>query len=443
MRLPCSSHPVSSSSGHFHASGQSSGAQLGVSTPTAQHAASMVDVAAPPLRGVVGSGAGSISPTHAPSEVIARLAIDVASALVRRCLESDILPRSFLGSDPGEGDTGNRERRAGDRSSPRRARSPTGWTNRTPSSGRRWPFDRTRSRAGATTMSRARLSKAGSAMVATCLAVTSACNHEAPEPTTEIDPDEDASGAATGELQAPVDPQAYDGCGGFVPIDPGKFEFIPIELIEDIFVHRLPEPTPLGEDVVIHVRFPELGDPSPQPSLVRVLGVKDSPVLMFDSDALAELGHIPKSPGAGFFATFAKSDELGLERRKELENLVLEKEKISDLSFVIEGRHPIAVSTAQPFALDAFLQGDLVGLGRIRITPQSIDQNWLESVFITDPAVVQDPERTYDTCTQEGDACGPWTFCHLMTEMANTSRTGITPEEFTRQWLEQWLDDYP
>lgn len=292
-------------------------------------------------------------------------------------------------------------------------------------------------------MSRTRLSKAGSAMVATCLAVTSACNHESPEPATELGPDEDAPTVGPDELQAPVDPQAYQGCGGFVPIDPGKFEFIPIDLIEDIFVHRLPEPTPLGEDVVIHVRFPEAGDPSPQPSRVRVMGVHDAPVLMFESDTLAELGYIAKSPGAGFFATFAKSDELGLERRVELENRVKEKEKMSDLSFVLEGRHPIALSTAQPFALDAFLQGDLVGLGRIRIIPQSIDHNWLESVFITDPAVVKDPERTYDTCTQEGDACGPWTFCHLMTEMANTSRTGISPEAFTRQWLEQWLQDYP
>ncbi|HET6586086.1 MAG TPA: hypothetical protein VFG69_21660 [Nannocystaceae bacterium] len=280
-------------------------------------------------------------------------------------------------------------------------------------------------------------------MVATCLAVTSACNHEAPEPATELGPDEHDTPAAPGAVQAPADPQAYGGCGPLVPIDPGKFEFIPIELIEDVFIRRLPEPTPLGEDIVIHVRFPELGDPSPQPSLVRVLGVKEAPVLMFHSDTLAELGHLEKSPGPGFFATFARSDDLGLERRKELESQILENDKVADLSFVIEGRHPIAVSTAQPFAIDAFMAGDLVGLGRVRITPQSIEQNWGESVFITDPAVVQDPERTHDTCTQEGDACGPWTFCHLMTEMANTPRTGISPEQFTQQWLEQWLDDYP
>jgi hypothetical protein len=298
-------------------------------------------------------------------------------------------------------------------------------------------------------MSRIRLRTRSTAMVATCLALAPACNTEAPADSdaveTTVDTTEEPAGAA-GPLAAPADPEEYGGCGKSNPIDPGKFEFIPLELIEDIFVHRLPQPTALGEDLVIHVRLPQPevkeGDPHPEPNLVAVLGVDKAAVIGFRSDTLVERGLLDKSPGADFFAVFARSDDEGFQRRVSLEKQILDTEGISEFSFVLDGRHPVAISTATPFAAEAFFAGDIVGLGRVRITPRSVESNWLESVFITDPAVVQDPERTYDTCTQEGNACGPWTFCHLMTEMANTPRTGISPEDFTQQWLGQWLANY-
>ncbi|HEB94145.1 MAG TPA: hypothetical protein ENI94_11895 [Gammaproteobacteria bacterium] len=61
-----------------------------------------------------------------------------------------------------------------------------------------------------------------------------------------------------------------------------------------------------------------------------------------------------------------------------------------------------------------------------------------KSLLIRHPAVVQDPSRTFNVCTGMGNPDGVWTFKHLVTEMANTAQTGVTPEEFVRMWLSQW-----
>lgn len=63
------------------------------------------------------------------------------------------------------------------------------------------------------------------------------------------------------------------------------------------------------------------------------------------------------------------------------------------------------------------------------------------TLLITDLGVVEDPARTYDSCTGEGTPMGAWTFGHLMSEMANHSATGIHPEDFVEHWFEQWTQD--
>lgn len=63
------------------------------------------------------------------------------------------------------------------------------------------------------------------------------------------------------------------------------------------------------------------------------------------------------------------------------------------------------------------------------------------TLLITDLDVVEDPTRTYDACTGEGTPMGPWTFGHLMTEIANHSATGIHPEDFVEHWFEQWTQN--
>lgn len=59
-------------------------------------------------------------------------------------------------------------------------------------------------------------------------------------------------------------------------------------------------------------------------------------------------------------------------------------------------------------------------------------------LIIRNPAVVQDPTRTYEPCTNTGTPNGVWTFNHLMTQMANQNASGIDPALFVEQWLQTW-----
>ncbi|HWM95245.1 MAG TPA: hypothetical protein VN493_31110 [Thermoanaerobaculia bacterium] len=64
-------------------------------------------------------------------------------------------------------------------------------------------------------------------------------------------------------------------------------------------------------------------------------------------------------------------------------------------------------------------------------------------LLIRNPAVVQDPGRTYDPCTNTGAPAGVWTFHHLMAEMANKKASGIDPALFVERWLQTWTVDQP
>jgi hypothetical protein len=60
------------------------------------------------------------------------------------------------------------------------------------------------------------------------------------------------------------------------------------------------------------------------------------------------------------------------------------------------------------------------------------------SLLIRASGVVNDATRTFNPCTNAGNPNGVWTFNHLMTQMANTPSTFISPSDFTEQWLNQW-----
>jgi hypothetical protein len=71
--------------------------------------------------------------------------------------------------------------------------------------------------------------------------------------------------------------------------------------------------------------------------------------------------------------------------------------------------------------------------------PSTVDPK--RSLLINDPAVVNDPGRTFNPCTNVGNPTGKWTFGHLMTQLANTSATGIPAAQFARRWLKRWEID--
>ena len=53
--------------------------------------------------------------------------------------------------------------------------------------------------------------------------------------------------------------------------------------------------------------------------------------------------------------------------------------------------------------------------------------------------VVEDSTRTNNPCLGSASATGAWSFGKLVTDMANTPVTGVSPEDFVRRWLNSWL----
>jgi len=67
--------------------------------------------------------------------------------------------------------------------------------------------------------------------------------------------------------------------------------------------------------------------------------------------------------------------------------------------------------------------------------PVAIDET--RSLMVVHPDVVDNPNRTFDACTGAGTEAGPWSFGHLMRELAHG--TGMTPEDFAMHWLSSWI----
>ena len=82
--------------------------------------------------------------------------------------------------------------------------------------------------------------------------------------------------------------------------------------------------------------------------------------------------------------------------------------------------------------------GQIVPLRRIGTWRRVIPR---KSLVITHLDVVEDDDRTFNPCTGAGTPMGPWTFGHLMTQMANQPVTGIHPSTFVLNWLNKWMDN--
>ncbi len=242
----------------------------------------------------------------------------------------------------------------------------------------------------------------------------------------------------TADIGTEFSPPPYDACGGEAfPFDPGDLVRVdPFDFL-DIFVQKLPEATQFS-NAALHVRLPPPTNRALEKSLVRVVGSPENPLVLFRSDALVQLGHLRESPGKDFFTAAVFIDPAQLREDAEFEQQLARSIREGTQEVMLfKGRSPVALTTAQSLDVSKFIDGGLINLDTCAVRPVSNEQRWSESLFITDGAVVQDPDRTYDPCTGAGNEDGVWTFKHLMTEMAMGS--GVTPEDFTRRWLEQWL----
>ncbi|RYZ43429.1 MAG: hypothetical protein EOO71_03490 [Myxococcaceae bacterium] len=220
---------------------------------------------------------------------------------------------------------------------------------------------------------------------------------------------------------------------------------LPFEKAEDstrVFLELLKNPTNLEEDVAVNVRLREPVNPELKDSLVRVVGSSSNPVVLFRSDALAKLGHTQDSPGSDFFAGFARLPMEELERRVKGEEATAAGAfgEVTSESLVFQGRQVVARTEGSALSLERFFSGALTPLSVCPLRPASTQAAWGKALLITDPAVVQNPQRTWDPCTGAGTQGGAWTFAHLIRELANGS--GKTPDLFVKDWLSLWLNNY-
>ncbi|RKH09491.1 hypothetical protein D7V97_16370, partial [Corallococcus sp. CA053C] len=222
----------------------------------------------------------------------------------------------------------------------------------------------------------------------------------------------------------------------------GELPFVDALSVTGLFIQKLAQPTPLGETTAVHVKLPPPANPELADSLVRVVGDAEDSVVLFRSDALAQLGAIPQSPGPGFFTLFSQLPEAELERRWASAPRMIRGESgaLTRESILFNGRHPAARFEGLAVDARAFQDGALIPLTSCPVLPASTQALWDRTLLVRDPAVVLDPTRTWDPCTGAGTPGGVWTFAHLMRQLAQGS--GTSPEDFVTRWLSLWLNDY-
>lgn len=114
-------------------------------------------------------------------------------------------------------------------------------------------------------------------------------------------------------------------------------------------------------------------------------------------------------------------------------------------------RVKLGTSEIVPFDLAGYLAGERVEVhrgawvtasgadearGAHKVTPGT--NPFQEDVLIIRRApVINDPLRTFDPCTGAGTPMGPWTFGHLMNEMAISA--GVPTPAFVNNWVQHWM----
>ena len=180
-----------------------------------------------------------------------------------------------------------------------------------------------------------------------------------------------------------------------------------------------------GGKVRLLVRFEERGLPR-----VLILALENERVEVRDDGAGGDA-----KAGDGIFTVETTLPEEFLADRQKVARRTAETKsgKVFRNRRLVEMRIPISAIESNRFAvLSPF---DFPPLFAPPVDPA-------KSLMVVDPGVVRDPSRAGNPCTG-GNALGAWSFGHLMTEMANTGATGVTPSNFVRNWLNQWTVPQP
>jgi hypothetical protein len=167
------------------------------------------------------------------------------------------------------------------------------------------------------------------------------------------------------------------------------------------------------------------------------LGHPDDPVILRDDgqggDAVAH---------DGVFTGIGNADDADLQARASSDQSAIGTNTGPIPSFV--NRVLVGNVSPRPFDYNSFNLGKpvVIGFPVVFPNPASPTSQFQDRVLmIRDPAVVTDPNRTYNPCTDTGNSSGVWTFNHVMTEMANQQATGIDPRDFVEDWLLHWVSN--
>lgn len=218
--------------------------------------------------------------------------------------------------------------------------------------------------------------------------------------------------------------------------------------VETASVQLLPTPVPAGNTRLVLTVAP--GPNSPSSSNVITLLVNNSLTLLRDDGQFPDV-----TANDGNFSAVINISPSDIDSwNAEFANLPTN----ARTSYVYSERAIVATNSMQPFPKSNFLAGQTVILvhnvfpvaGGTVATPCDGSPgayNPLKTEMIIDLSVVADPTRTWDNNALPaphgvggvGTQMGPWSFGLLVSNIANTAVTGITPSDFCLRWFQSYL----
>lgn len=224
----------------------------------------------------------------------------------------------------------------------------------------------------------------------------------------------------------------YDEIVKKTEINPEFEQFPPIA--ENIEMEVLQKPLNTGENIRVVAEFKN----EKLKNGFLALNVGSTKIALRDDGKGADL-----KAQDGKFSIFLKDDIDSLAQElSERRRMILSKQAPS---FTFENRMavPIDLQTVKKFDVDLLKKDRIFEIPRDILFPNlPIMIRHEKSLTITAPGVINDPERTFDPCSETGNPNGVWTFGSLMRQMASLNPSSIATDaqvsSFVMDWLKTW-----
>ena len=216
-------------------------------------------------------------------------------------------------------------------------------------------------------------------------------------------------------------------------LEPTTFEGAP-PIANDFTLQRLERADLNGNNMLFKAIFKE-GEPSFRGITSFPINVSEgTQVLLHDDGRNGD-----DRAGDFIFSAFVKDDPARLTAFFNEKNATFENNRLVFTTFSGRNIQKTNVKFIDVISFNAFKPISLgSGIASALVTLPVFNQLKDKSLMITDTSVVQDPTRTYNPCvggTAGGNPNGVWTLKSLMTNMANTTLTGINADDFVKSWL--------